>query len=149
MVVIIWPQLLGILAILKRSVSRVVKYRCRVFVAGCTKLTSVAINLPSLTSAYNMFAGCIKLSSFNAGTEGLKSLSDGTNMFQNCNLDETSVLHVLNTIPTYTSGTHKLHLGKRTNFLDSTEIATLLNTTVPIAASTNYKYKGWTITVQE
>lgn len=68
-------------------------------------------------------------------------------MFYGCILDEASVLRVLNSIPTYTSGTHQLHLGKRTNFLDSTEVAALLGTTTPIAAKTNYSYKGWTITV--
>ena len=114
---------------------------------NCSKLTSWTVELPNLIYGSSMFSGCNALTSFNAGTEGLKSLYDGTNMFQNCILDETSVLHILNTIPTYTSGTYKLHLGKRTNFLNSTEIATLLGTTTPIAASTSYNYKGWTITV--
>lgn len=94
-----------------------------------------------------MFDNCTNLTSFKAGTEGLKSLSDGSSMFSYCKLDKTSVLHILNTIPTYTSGTYRLHLGKRTNYQDSTDIATLLGTTVPIAASTSYNYKGWTITV--
>lgn len=114
---------------------------------GCSKLTSFSGDLTNLTNGYGMFSTCSKLTSFNAETEGLKSLSDGTNMFQNCILDETSVLHILNTIPTYTSGTHKLHLGKRTNYMNSTYIADLLGTTTPIAAATNYSYKGWTITI--
>lgn len=70
-------------------------------------------------------------------------------MFYNCNLDETSVLHILNTIPTYTGGTKELHLGKSTNYKNSTAIATLLGTTTPIAAKINYSYKGWTITVTD
>ena len=91
-----------------------------------------------------MFSNCTSLTSF-AGD--LSKLTKGNNMFSSCNLDEASVLRILNSIPTYTSGSHPLHLGKRTNFLNSTDIATLLGTTVPIAASTSYKYKGWTITI--
>lgn len=70
-------------------------------------------------------------------------------MFKGCNLDEASVLRILNSIPAKTSGTHPLHLGHSTNYLNSTEIATLLGTTTPIAAASNYKYKGWTITVTD
>lgn len=113
----------------------------------CEEMTSWTVELPNLTNGNEMFFGCTGLTSFNAGTEGLKSLTKGDCMFQNCILNETSVLHILNTIPTYTSGTHKLHLGDNRNFLTSTDIASLLGTTTPIAAGT-YNYKGWTITVQ-
>lgn len=77
-------------------------------------------------------------------------------MFSNCTLDEESILYVLRGdgigsdyegIPFYSSGSHPLNLGKNTNFKDSEEIASLLNTSVPIAPATNYSYKGWTITI--
>lgn len=91
-----------------------------------------------------MFYNCTNLTSFNST---LPTLDYGQDMFYGCILDEDSVLRILNSIPTFTSGTHKLHLGKGTNYQNSTEIADLLNTTTPIAAA-NYSYKGWTITVQ-
>lgn len=91
-----------------------------------------------------MFYNCSELTSFNST---LPALAYGQDMFYGCNLDEASVLRILNSIPTWTSGTHQLHLGKRTNYLNSTDIAALLGTTTPIAAKTNYRYKGWTITI--
>lgn len=117
----------------------------------CPSLTSFSGDLSNLagTSSYdgggnNMFSGCSKLTSFNST---LPVLAYGQNMFSYCILDEASVLRILNSIPTYTSGTHPLHLGRNTNYKYSADIATLLGTTTPIAASTKYKYKGWTITV--
>lgn len=77
----------------------------------------------------------------------LKSLTNGSNMFTSCNLDEETVIRILDTIPTYTSGTYYLHIGRRTNWIESETIANLLGTDTPIAAK-NYSYKGWTVTVQ-
>lgn len=136
---------------------------------SCANLTSFSSNLPELTDGGSMFSRCIKLISFSSGlpklsigngmfmmctgltsfSSDLPNLSTADNMFFYCKLDETSVLRVLNTIPTYTSGAHNLHLGKSTNYINSTAIATLLNTTTPIAASTSYSYKGWTITITD
>lgn len=113
---------------------------------NCTGLTSFSADLPSLTNSSSMFLNCTSLTSFSGD---LSSLTTATSMFQSCILDEASVLRILNSIPAHTSGTHRLHLGKRTNYLDSTEIAALLNTTTPIGANTNYSYKGWKIIVQE
>ena len=128
---------------------------------GCSGLTTWTADLPNLENANYMFSSCDKLTSFNAGTEGLKSLTSGSNMFKNCILDEASVLHILNTIPTYTSGTHQLHLGKYANYQTSDKVAAKLRTSTggtvstPIPAATNYRCvdddgndKGWTITVQ-
>ena len=117
---------------------------------GCSVLTSFSGDLSKLkgTSSsdggYRMFYNCSKLTSFNST---LPALAYGQDMFYGCILDEASVLRILNSIPTYTSGTPKLHLGKRTNYLNSTDIAALLGTTTPIAASTSYSYKGWIITI--
>lgn len=104
------------------------------------------MTLEHLTSAYAMFWGSPLLTSL-PEVINLKSLSDGNQIFYSCNLDEPSVLRVLTTIPTYTSGTHNLHLGYRKNFLNSEAIAALLETDVPIIAG-NYSYKGWTINIQ-
>lgn len=109
----------------------------------CYGLTSWNIDLPNLTNGSEMFYDC-RLTSFNTD---LPNLTNGRDMFRFCILDETSVLHILNTIPTHTSGTHWLNLGDNRSFLTSTDIASLLGTTTPIAAGT-YNYKGWTITVE-
>lgn len=105
-----------------------------------------------------MFYNCSKLTSFNST---LPALAYGQDMFYGCILDEASVLRILNSIPTYTSGTYKLHLGKRTNYQTSDKVAAKLRTSTggtvstPIPAATNYRCvdddgndKGWTITVQ-
>ena len=111
----------------------------------CASLTSFSANLPELENGSFMFQGCARLTSFNAD---LPKLNTGRDMFNSCALNEDSVLRVLNSISTYTEGTHSLNIGKRTNFKDSATIAALLGTTTPIAASTAYSYKGWTITVK-
>ena len=111
---------------------------------NCSNLTSFSGDLPNLTNATTMFANCTGLTSW---TVDLPKLTSGASMFSGCKLDESSILCVLNSIPTYTSGSHSLHLGKNTNYKDSTDIATLLGTTTPIAARSTYKYKGWTITI--
>ncbi|MCQ2172102.1 MAG: DUF285 domain-containing protein [Bacteroidales bacterium] len=106
-------------------------------------LTSFTGDLPNLTNGSDMFYDCRALTSFNST---LPKLESGQEMFVACKLDATSVLNILNSIPTYTSGIHKLHLGNRKNYLDSTDVAELLGTTTPIAGK-NYSYKGWSITV--
>lgn len=129
----------------------------------CKGLTSFAGDLSKLagtsatTGGSNMFSGCAKLTSFNST---LPALAYAKSMFQNCILDAASVLRILNSIPTHSSGTHELHLGKYTNYQTSVDVAAKLRTagggtvTTPIAAATNYRCvdengndKGWTITI--
>lgn len=124
----------------------------------CTGLTSWTVDLPNLTNGDSMFYNCPNLGSW---TVDLPNLTTGNSMFYNCILDEASVLHILNSIPSYTSGTHKLHLGKYTNYKTSDKVAAKLRTSTggtvltPISAGTNYRCvddngndKGWTIHVQ-
>ena len=107
-------------------------------------LTSFNSNLPELTNGTNMFYDGVLLTSFNAA---LPKLTNGTSMFRNCALDEDSILRILNSIPTYTGGSHSLNLGKRTNYLNSAEVAELLGEDTPIAAK-QYTFKGWTLIVE-
>lgn len=108
-----------------------------------TKLLEVEGDFHSLTNGTQFCRGCTSLYSFKAN---LPKLSNGASMFIDCVLNEESVLRILNTIPSYSSGSYPLHLGRNVNFASSNEIATLLGTNVPIAAG-NYSYKGWTITI--
>lgn len=114
----------------------------------CGKLNSFGADLRSLKTGNRMFENCSLFTSFNAGELGLQSLSSGTDMFIGCKLDPGSAKHVLETIPTYTTGTHALHLGKNSNFKDDTGVAALLGpgTPIPIPAGT-YQVRGWTVTV--
>lgn len=91
-----------------------------------------------------MFSGCTKLEAFVAK---LSSLEDGTRMFLGAQLNAASAKVVIDGIPTYTDGkTHRLDLGKSTNFVNNSTLATALGTTVPIADGT-YEVKGWEIIV--
>lgn len=111
----------------------------------CSGLTSFEGDLSSLTDGSFMFSSCSKLTSFKGD---LPALTNGYHMFENCNLDEASILRILNTVPTYTAGGyHYLNLGKYTNFRNSTDVASKLGVTTPIAATSSLKYKGWTITI--
>lgn len=101
-------------------------------------------DLPDLADGTSLFEGIASLEVFSGA---LSSLSAGTNMFRNCNLDAASVLHILESIPSYTSGSHPLHIGKKEKWVDNADVATALGTTAPITAG-NYTVKGWTITVQ-
>ena len=108
-----------------------------------TRLQEVEGDFHSLTNGTQFCRGCTSLYSFKAN---LPKLSNGTDMFNNCVLNEESVLRILNTIPSYSDGSHSLHMGRKVNFATSNEIATILGTNVPIVAG-NYSYKGWTITI--
>lgn len=89
----------------------------------------------------------------------LPVLSTAASLFYGCSLDAKSIKIILTSIPKYTSGTHAISIGRRTNWLNDQEIAKMLGTTTPIAAGTYHCYeinadgsvgddKGWTVTVQ-
>ena len=109
---------------------------------NCYNLTSFENDLSNLISAKDMFLNCENLSIFNGD---ISKLSDGTNMFIGCVLNSTSIEHILNSIPTYTAGTHNLGLS-----LKSSEEAAVFNqitgANVEIGDIYNISYKGWTIT---
>lgn len=100
------------------------------------KLRRVSIQLDYLETANNAFASCTSLTSFEADLPKLKS---GAGMFNTCKLNKESALRILNTIPTWTSGTHALTIGIHIDHQNDEEV---------VAAITAAEEKGWTLTVQ-
>lgn len=84
-----------------------------------------------------MFYDCSNLTSFSAALPN--SLTDAIYMFLNCKLDKASVQNIVDTIPTWTSGTHKITIG-----VDSTKITQEEQD----AFNTTLVGKGWTVTWQ-
>lgn len=124
----------------------------------CYKLSSWSVDLPVLENGDNMFYNATTLGSF---TAKMPKLTTASNMFLGCVLNAASVLYIIRGdgagsvyegIPTYTSGSHPLHLGKRTNYMYSQEVADCfdekpaVDSEHPLPAGT-YHCKGWTITV--
>ena len=67
------------------------------------------------------------------------ALENGENMLDGCKLGKASVKEILYSIPSYTSGTHKLTIGIHVDHKTDEEV---------IAAIENAESKGWTLTVQ-
>ena len=99
---------------------------------NCTSLTSFSIDVPKLSNGYRMFRGCSNLTTFNSS---LPSLSSADGMFYGAKLNKQSALHIIDTIPTYTSGTHKIEIGLNANELDEIFIEEMKNSLID---------KGWT-----
>ena len=93
----------------------------------------------SLGDVSYMFYGCTGLRNFTPSLAGLTNCEDFENMFSGCKLNKASVQNIVNTIPTYTSGSDAITIG-----YDSTEITQededAFNTTL-----TN---KGWMVAWQ-
>lgn len=100
------------------------------------ELGSFKSYLPVMTDGQSMFAGDSSLKVFEAD---LPALDNGSGMFSNCQLDKNSALRVLNSIPTYTSGTHNLTIGIHVDHQNDAEV---------LAAIDAATAKGWTLTVQ-
>lgn len=66
-------------------------------------------------------------------------LSTADGAFANAQLTRESALHILDILPTYTSGTHKLTIGIHIDYQFDEEV---------LDAITNAEEKGWTLTVQ-
>lgn len=109
-------------------------------VKNCEKIT---ITGAKIGNARRMFAYQSKLSELDMS---FSYLSDGYDMFWDCNLPEPLVYKILTEIPTVTNSP-TLSLGHRDNFSDSTRIAELLNTSKPLGAGP-FTCKGWKIYVQ-
>ena len=119
----------------------------------------IEIYAPSMTTIYYGITQCPKLKKIKGyfpqlsiGTRGLgsrsplevfdaelPSLSDGSLAFENCKLDKDSALKILNSIPSYTSGSHPLTIGINIDHQTDDEV---------LAAIANAEAKKWTLTVQ-
>ena len=73
-----------------------------------TPIVSFTGNLDSLSDGYDFVWNCPKLTTFNSA---LPKLNSGVDMFGGTILNKESAIRVLETIPTYTSGSHGLMIG--------------------------------------
>lgn len=109
-----------------------------------TLFTKFAGKLPVLNSASGMFlAGA--LTDFESD---LPALSYGGNMFAGCKLNKTSVLRILNTIPTWTSGDHPLTLGIHIDYQNDEEVLAAIALADIAQTPVADGGKGWTLTIQ-
>ena len=76
--------------------------------ANCPQLTTFIGDLSAMTGGTSMFSGCAKLTTF---IGDLSSLEEGTNMFEGCNLSTETALEIVESLPTYTSGVHKITIS--------------------------------------
>ena len=95
-----------------------------------TKMSEWKYNLPSLQNAENMFNNCSNLVTFIGDLSSLKNgnsmfastslstfqapltkLEIGDGMFSGCHLTPQSTMFVLDSIPTYTNGSHVITIG--------------------------------------
>ena len=103
---------------------------------GSPLLTFETTDLSLVTNGYEAFKGCRQLRSFEYP---LPSLSNGVRMFHSTVLDKSSVLRILNSLPTYTSGGHNLTIGIHIDHQTDEEV---------LAAIANAEAKGWTVAAQ-
>lgn len=74
-----------------------------------TKINNWCYTLPSLKNGKNMFYGNTTLTSF---TSSLPSLVEGDGMFSRCKLDSQSVMHIVDSLPSYGNGeVHNIAIG--------------------------------------
>lgn len=113
--------------------------KCTRWVCGaqrCPKLEIVEGNLESVTDAYYGFAENSKLKSCTLRFPKLRG--NNLNMFRDCILDKPSVVCILDSIPAYASGSHKLTIGIHVDHKTDEEV---------LAAIANAEAKGWTLSV--
>ena len=115
----------------------------------CT-LTTFNVPLPKLENGNYMFYRCSSLVNFESD---LPSLKNGSFMFETSKLNKASVIRIINSLPTYTSGSHLISFGihmdykydKELNYhlkrLDSAYEETVHLDNVP------EEYKGWGVSV--
>lgn len=98
------------------------------------ELTTVICDMPSLKSGYQMFMG----TSLVGFCGDLSSLEDGRDMFRGCNLEENSIINIIDSIPYYISGEHILTIT-----YDASISNEIINELVIEAEE-----KGWNIQVE-
>lgn len=113
---------------------------------NATKMTSTIHNsylattlkgyFPKVATAYSMCYGACSLHTVEAE---FPALIDASGMFHNCILNKESALRVTNSVPEYTSGTHRITIGIHIDNQTDEEV---------LSAIENTEAKGWTVTVQ-
>ena len=106
-----------------------------------TKLTEIPLSwkLDYIMDGTSMCESCTNLTTFSFP---LNSLSNGSEMFSGCNLNEKSVENILKTIPIYSSGTHALTLNMSADAFEKFNEITENYLMAPGTIS----YKGWELT---
>ena len=102
----------------------------------CYDLETIKGTFLKVQRADEMCWGCEKLSVVEAEFPALVS---APSMFTKCQLNKESILRVLNSIPSYTSGTYLLTIGIHIDHQTDEEV---------LAAIADAEAKGWTLTVQ-
>ena len=94
-----------------------------------------------------MFHSCNKLTKFRGV---LPSLSSGASMFDGCKLDARSVLCIISSVPTWTSGSHPLTIGCGCSNDDDSKdaYAQEIGYESFTALNDTFTAKGWTVTWQ-
>ena len=116
----------------------------------CSRLSKFVGDLSSLTDGYKMFYTCSALSEFVGDLSSLENGSqmfDGDNAITGCKLNAESVECILESIPTYTDGTHNLGLGIHVDAVATFNEITGAQLPATKGSSLNVSYKGWTIAV--
>ena len=102
----------------------------------CSKLSKINGYMPNLSNGEMMFTTCPITHVENAN---FSSLSNGFNIFHGGYLNKESALDVLNTIPSWSSGTHKLVIGIHVDHQTDEEV---------LDAIEEAQSRGWEMTVQ-
>lgn len=108
---------------------------CSWMFLNCTSLTGWHLSFPAgLTNVQSMFQGCTSLRDWTA--ESMGGVSSASGLFMSCKLSKASVQKIVDTIPSYTSGSHPITIG-----VDSTSITQEEQD----AANAILAGKGWTV----
>ena len=105
------------------------------------------VDLPNLVKGESMFTGAQQLIHFRGI---LPKLSDGKRMFGSCRLDSRSVLCIISSVPTWTSGEHLLTIGCACSDDDESKDAYAQEIGYESFTALNDAFiaKGWTVTWQ-
>ncbi len=106
------------------------------FVTYAAELTSFYSYMPNLTNGRAMFYKCSALEYCDIE---VPALSNGDQMFEDCILESYSVICICESLPEYTTGTHKITLGIHVDYQADEEVITAIQLA---------EAKGWTVTVQ-
>jgi hypothetical protein len=96
----------------------------------------VILAADTIQNANNAYYNCRALQEF---PTSYKNLNAGTNMFAGCCMSATQAISILNSLPSYTSGSRSITMGIHVDYQNNSNVANA----VAIAEA-----KGWTVTVQ-
>ena len=112
-----------------------------------TLLEDFKANLSQLKNGDEMFANCERLEVIQAN---LNSLESGVNMFKGCHLNPTSIMYIIDSLPSHSEGTHLITFG-----LDCENDIISLNSFADEACFIDWETlksslisKGWTATFE-